>query len=228
MPRPKTVQTRWHSNSTALLWLAALAALLAGGLGSPVTGSLLTPLADVTRANEGPVETTGHTHVDCCTRTATLLQEIAVMHRSLSQFADSLAVSEARADTLARKLLEAERTARRLWRDNTALRSGLEAALSLEEMPEPTVASSQTRSSSSTSQLSPDAGRMAYPATLPVFGAQLSDRTPGGHIFEWGSSAGRVQLRRCVELRRVPSRPTVPRSARVHAPSLAFVFLCGP
>ena len=180
MPRPKTVQTLWHSNSTALLWLAALAALLAGGLVSPVTGSLLTPLADVTRANEGPVETTGQTHVDCCTRTATLLQEIAVMHRSLSQFADSLAVSEARADALAMKLLEAERTARRLWRDNTALRSGLEAALSLEEMPEPTVASSQTRSSSThTSQLSPDAGRMAYPATLPVFGAQLSDHWQG-------------------------------------------------
>ena len=184
MARPKTVQTLWYTNSTALLWLAALAALLAGGLVSPVTGSLLTPLADVTRANEGPVETTGHTHVDCCTRTATLLQEIAVMHRSLSQFADSLAVSEARADALARKLLQAERTARRLWRDNTALRSGLEAALSLEEMPEPTVASSQTRSSSThTSKLSPDAGRMAYPATLPVFGAQLSDRTHGGHIL---------------------------------------------
>ena len=181
MARPETVQSLWHTNSTALLWLAALAALLAGGLVSPVTGSLLTPLADVTRANERPVETTGHTHVDCCTRTATLLQEIAVMHRSLSQFADSLAVSEARADALARKLLQAERTARRLWRDNTALRSGLEAALSLEEMPEPTVASSQfASSSSSTSQLSPDAGRMAYPATLPVFGAQLSDQTPVG------------------------------------------------
>ena len=31
-----------------------------------------------------------------------------------------------------------------------------------------------------------------------------------------------MQLRRCVELRRVRSRPTVPRSARAHAPSLAF------
>ena len=194
---------------------------------SPVTGSLLTPLADVTSANEGPVETTGHNHVDCCTtRTATLLQEIAVMHRSLSQFADSLAVSEARADALARKLLQAERTARRLWRDNTALRSGLEAALSLEEMPEPTVASSQTRSSSThTSQLSPDAGRMAYPATLPVFGAQLSDRTPGGHIFEWHW----FECRACAAaaLRRAPPRAIEADGTpiRTRARSLACVLV---
>ena len=89
------------------------------------------------------------------------------MHRSLSQFADSLAVSEARA-------LEWERMATRLQLESAALRSRLEAPPSLKEMPAPTAASSQPPSSSSsdTPRLAPDAGRIRYPATLPVSGAQ--------------------------------------------------------
>ena len=161
-------------SSSAMLLLAALAALLACGLVSP---ALATPLPAGTSADEGPVEDTNLTPVDCCAHTATLLRDIAVLQRSLSQVAESLAASDAKTEALARKLLESERTARKVQRENVALRSRLEAAPSLEEMPELTAASSKTRSNSShTAQLSPDVGRNPYPATLPVFGAQ-----PSGH-----------------------------------------------
>jgi hypothetical protein len=164
---PKKAQTLWLPafaiNSSTALLLAALAALLGGGLASQV---LATPLPDGTSADEGPVEAAEFTLADCCAHTAILLQDIAVLQRSLSQSADSLAASEARA-------LEWERTAKRLQSELAALRSPLEAPPALEEMPEPTAASSRPRSSSSsTSQLSPDAGRIRYPATLPVSGAQ--------------------------------------------------------
>jgi hypothetical protein len=163
IPAPKKAQRLWLpalaiSFSTGLL-LAALAALLGGGLVSPV---LATPLPEGTSADGGPVEDAEFTRVDCCAHTATFLQDIAVLQRSLSQFADSLAVSKARA-------LKWERAARRLQRENAALRSPLEAPPSLEEMPEPTAASPQPRSSSSDK---PGAGRIRYPATLPVSGAQ--------------------------------------------------------
>ena len=149
--------------SSAVLLLAALTALLGGGLASPV---MATPLPVGTSADEGPVEDAEFMPVDCCAHTATLLQDIAVLQRSLSQVADSFAASEARA-------LGWERTARRLQLANAALRSLLEAPPSLEEMPEPTAASSRPRgSSSNTSQLSPDAGSIRYPATQPVSGAQ--------------------------------------------------------
>ncbi len=149
-------------STSTVLRLAALAALLGCSHVSPVSA---TPLPDGTSADEGPVEDADFTPVDCRAHTATLLQNIAVLQRSLSQFADSLAVSKARA-------LKWERTARRLQRENAALRSPLEAPPSLEAMPETTAASSQTPSSSNTSQLSPDAGRIRHPATLPVSGAQ--------------------------------------------------------
>ena len=177
-PAPKDLQTIWlpapypHVGCLAVLWLAALAALLACGLASPV-------LADVTGASYGPVENTEFPLVDCCSRTATLLQDNAVLQRSLSQCADSSAASEARADALAGKLLELERTASSLQHENAELRNRLEAPPSLAEMPAPTATGSQPRSSSSnshTAQLSADAGRIPYPATLPVFGAH-----PAGH-----------------------------------------------
>jgi hypothetical protein len=180
-PAPENLQTSWlpetylHIRSSAELWWVALAALLACGLVAPV---LATPLADVTGASDGPVDKTGFPLMDCCAHTATLLQDIAVLQRSLSQCADSSAASEARADALAGKLLEWERTASRLQLENAVLRSRLEAPPSPAEMPAPTAADSQPHSSSSghTAQLLADAGRIPYPATLPVFGAH-----PAGH-----------------------------------------------
>jgi hypothetical protein len=175
-PVPKDLQTIWlpapyqHISCSAVLWLAALAALLACGLAS-------SGLADVTGESYGPVENTEFPLVDCRSRTAILLQDNAVLKQSLSQCADSLAASEARADALAGKLLELERTASSLQHENAALCSRLEAPPSPAEMPEPTAASSQPRSSSShTAQLSANAGRIPYPAALPVFGAH-----PAGH-----------------------------------------------
>ena len=164
---PKRAQTLWLPafpvRSSAVLLLAALTALLGGGLASPV---LATPLPVGTSADEAPVEDAEFMLVDCCARIVSLLQDIAVLQRTLSQVADSLAASEAGA-------LEWERTARSLQLEISALRSPLEAPSSLEEMPESTATSSQPRSSSSnTSQLSPDAGSIRYPATLPVSGAQ--------------------------------------------------------
>ena len=187
---PNEPQALWsptlHGIASAVLLMPILAALLACGLVSPV---LATPLADATGASDGPVANTAIPLVDCCPRTATLLQDIAVLQRSLSQCADSSAASEARADALAGKLLEWERTASRLQLENAALRSRLEAPPSPEEKPEPTAASSQPRSSSShTAQLPPDQGRNAYPATLPVFGAQ-----PSGH---WRRVLCRVGMQR--------------------------------
>ena len=166
IPAPKWAQTRWLpapaiSFSTVLL-LATLTALLGCSLVSPVSAK---PLPDGTSADKGPVEDAEFTLVDCCAHTATLLQDIAVLQRSLSQFADSLAVSKARA-------LRWERTARRLQRENAALRSPLEAPPALEEMTETTAASSQPRSRSHPPQLSPGAGRIRYPETLPASGAQ--------------------------------------------------------
>ena len=91
-------------SSSALFLLAALTALLGGGLASPV---LATPLPVGTSAGEVPVEDATFTLVDCCEHTATLLQDNTALQRSLAQCADSLAASEARA-------LGWERTARRL------------------------------------------------------------------------------------------------------------------
>jgi hypothetical protein len=132
---------------------------------------LAAPLPDGTSA----VEVAEFTPVDCCAQTATLVQDIAVLQRSLSQVAEALDASEARADALAGKLLKSERTVRGLQRENAALHSPLEAPPCLEEIPETIAALSQTRgSSSNTPQISPDAGDIRYPATLPVSGAQLA------------------------------------------------------
>jgi hypothetical protein len=192
-------------------------------------------LADVTGESYGPIENTEFQLVDCCSRAAILLQDNAVLKQSLSQCADSLAASEARADALAGKLLEWERTASSLQLENAALRSRLEAPPSPAEMPAPTAANSQPHSSissSHTAQLSADAGRNAYPATLPVFGAHpaghwdgllaevaLISRMAGAILLGWlvRVPGFHLQVRRCVELHRVPSKPTVPESARAHA-----------
>ena len=134
----------------------------------------------MTGESYGPIENTEFQLVDCCSQTAILLQDNAVLKQSLSQCADSSAASEARADALAGKLLELERTASSLQLENAVLRSRLEAPPSLAEMPAPTAASSQPRSSSGhTAQLSADAGRIPYPATLPVFGAHPAGRWDG-------------------------------------------------
>jgi hypothetical protein len=180
-PVPKDLQTIWlpapyqHISCSAVLWLAAVAALLACGLASPV-------LADVTGESYGPVENTEVQLVDCCSRAAILLQDNAVLKQSLSQCADSLAASEARADALAGKLQELERAASSLQHENAALRSRLEAPPSPAVMPAPTAANSQPRSGSGSShaaQLSANAGRVPYPATLPVFGAHPAGRWVG-------------------------------------------------
>jgi hypothetical protein len=167
IPAPKKARTLGMPavaiNTSTVRLLAALAALLGCGFVSSV---LATPLPDGTSADEGPVADAAFTLVDCCAHTATRMHDIAVLQRSLSQCADSLAASETRA-------LESERMARRLQLEIAALRRPLEAPPSLEEMPEPTAASSQPLSSSSDApQLAPDAGRIRYPATLPVSGAQ--------------------------------------------------------
>ena len=187
----KRAQTRWLpapaiSFSTVLL-LPALAALLGCSLVSLVSA---TPLPDGTSADEVPVEDADFTPVDCCAHTATLLQDIAVLQRSLSQCADSLAASAARA-------LGWERTAKNLQLENAALRSPLEAPPSLKEMPTPTAAGSLIRSSSTnTSQLSPDAGSIRYPATLPVSGAQ-----PAG---DWHGFSQRWHAGAYMSVARVP------------------------
>ena len=79
-------------SSSAVRLLAALAALLACGLVPPI---LATPLPDGTSADEGHAEDAELARVDCCALTATLLQDIAVLQRSLSENAVSLAASEA-------------------------------------------------------------------------------------------------------------------------------------
>jgi hypothetical protein len=172
IPAPEKALTCWMPalamHTSTVLRLAALAALLGGGLVSPV---LAAPLPDGTSV----VEVAEFTPVDCCAQTATLLQDIAILRRSLSQVAESLAASEARADALAGKLLKSERTVRGLQRENAVLHSPLEAPPFLEEIPETIAALSRTRgSSSNTPRISPDAGHIRYPATLPISGAQLA------------------------------------------------------
>ena len=234
IPAPKWAQTRrWLLTSaisfSAVLLLAALTALLGCGLVSPVL------LPDGTSADEGPVEDAEFTLVECCAHTAALLQDIAVLQRSLSQFADSLAVSKARA-------LRWERTARRLQRENAALRSPLEAPPALEEMTETTAASSQPRSRSHTPQLSPGAGRIRYPATLPASGAQPAgdwhaSRSVGMHArrahhecvqFEcraFAAAAMRASPPRASEAEGTAIRMRASIINRNWAPSLAFVLL---
>ena len=91
-------------------------------------------MADVTGESYGPVENTEFQLGDCCSRTAILLQDNAVLKQTLFQCADSSAASEARADALAGKLLELERTASSLQRENAELRSRLEAPPFLAEI----------------------------------------------------------------------------------------------
>ena len=159
IPGPKKARALWLPvvaiNPSAVLLLAALAALLGCGLVSSV---LATPLPDGTSADEGPVKDADFTRIDCCAHTATLLHDAVVFQRSLAECSDSLAVSEAHAQ-------DWERTARNLQLENAALRSRLEAPPSLE-------ASSRIHGS----RTAPDAGRIPYPKTLPVIVAQHGNR----------------------------------------------------
>jgi hypothetical protein len=231
IPAPKRAQTLWLLTSairfSTVLLLAALTALLGCSLVSPVL------LPDGTGADEGPVEDAEFSLADCRAHTATLLQDIAVLQRSLSQFAHSLAVSKARE-------LRWKRAARRLQHEIAALRRPLEAPPFLEEMPETTAASSQQHSRSHTPQLSPDAGRIRYPATLPASGAQLAGDWHGfsqsWHARTTGAcmSGARVPgfctcsdacvSTACDRGRRYPD-PHAPIKTTHRAPLLAFVLL---
>ena len=110
----------------------------------------------------------------CRSRCAAVLRDNRVLRRSLSQHANSLAVCEARADTLAWELHESKLAAKRLMQDNAALRRRLkavpEAAHSPAEIPRPGTNGLQARSSHA-AQLGPDPRRTAYRPTLPVSGA---------------------------------------------------------
>ena len=104
------------------LRLASLAVVLACALAAPV---LLQP-QDVESAS-------GPTRVDsaCSSRCAAVLRDSAILRRSLSRCADSVAASETRAVTLARaaarRFRASKRRADRLLRENAGLRAQLEA-----------------------------------------------------------------------------------------------------
>jgi hypothetical protein len=116
----------------------------------------------------------------CRSRCAAVLRDNAVLRRSLSQHAGSVAACEARAGTLAWELHEAKLAAKRLMQDNAALRRRLkavpEAAHSAAEIPKPGAAGLQARSGHA-AQLGPDPRRTAYHPALPVSGA-LSPLSP--------------------------------------------------
>jgi hypothetical protein len=111
---------------------------------------------------------------DCRSRCAAVLRDNAVLRRSLSQHADSVAACEARAGILTWELQEAKLAAKRLMQVNAGLRRRLkavpEAARSPTEIRKPGAAGLQTHSSHA-AQLGPDPRRTAYDPTLPYSGA---------------------------------------------------------
>ncbi len=132
--------------------------------------------SDVPGFHRSRIETAAPSGSDpgCRSRCAAVLRDNAVLRRSLSQHADSLATCEARAGSLVWKLHEARLAAKRLMKDNAALRRRLKAvpkaAHSLAQTPKPGTAGFQARSSLA-AQLGPDPRRTAYHPTLPVTGA---------------------------------------------------------
>ena len=126
----------------------------------------------------------------CRSRCAAVVRDNAGLRRSLSQHADSLATCEARAGTLVWELHEARLAAKRLMKDNAALRRRLkavpEAPRSPAEDPKPATAGLQARSSHA-AQLGPDPRRTAYHPTLPVSGALRCFLLPNAPA--WGSTA---------------------------------------
>jgi hypothetical protein len=102
------------------LRLACLAVVLACALAAPV-------LPQAVESANGP------TLVDsaCSSRCAAVLRDSAILRRSLSRCADSVAASETRAVTLARaaarRFRASKRRADRLLRENAELRAQLEA-----------------------------------------------------------------------------------------------------
>ena len=101
----------------------------------------------------------------CRSRCAAVLRDNAVLRRSLSQHADSVAACEARADTLAWELHEAKLAAKRLMEDNAALRRRLKA------VPKAAHSPAEIPRSNHAAQLGPGPRRTAYHPTLPVSGA---------------------------------------------------------
>ncbi len=172
-PKLQALRRPLRLSATAALWLAAVVATVACcALCAPVIadGSF-----EATGFHQSRIEITAPSGSDpgcrsCC---AAVLRNNAVLRRSLSQHANSLAACEARAGTLAWELREAKLASKRLMQDNAALRRRLKAvpkaAHSPAEIPK-RAAGLQARSSHA-AQLGPDARRTAYRPTLPVFGA---------------------------------------------------------
>ena len=158
--------------ATAGLRLVALAAIVACCtlFGAVVAGGS----SDATGFHRSRIEAAPPSGSGCRSRCGAVLRDNAVLRRSLSQHADSVAACEARAGTLAWELREAKRTAKRLVQDNAALRRRLKAvpkaAHSPAETRKPGTAGLQARSSHG-AQLGPDPRRTAYYPTLPVSGA---------------------------------------------------------
>ena len=160
--------------ATAGLRLVAFAAIIAC---FPLFALVLADgSSDATGYHRSRIEAAAPSGSDpgCRSRCPAVLRNNAVLRRSLSQHANSLASCEARADTMAWELHESKLAAKRLMRDNAALRRRLkavpEAAHSPAQIPKPGAAGLQARSSHA-AQLGPDARRTAYRPTLPVFGA---------------------------------------------------------
>ena len=175
-PKLQALRRSLRLSATAALRLAAVLVTVACcALCAPV-------IADATGFHRSRIEAAAPSGSDpgCRSRCAAVLRDNAVLRRSLSQHAGSLAACEARAGTLAWELHEAKLTAKRLLRDNAALRRRLKAvpkaAHSPAEIPKPGTAGLQARSSHA-AQLGPDPRRTAYHPALPVSGA-LSPLSP--------------------------------------------------
>ena len=173
-PKLQALRRPLRLSATAALWLAAVVATVACcALCAPVIadGSF-----EATGFRRSRIEAAASSGSDpgCRSRCAAVLRNNAVLRRSLSQHAGSLAACEARAGTLAWELHEAKLAAKRLKQDNAALRRRLKAvpkaARSAAEISKPGAAGLQARSSHA-AQLAPDPRRTAYHPTMPISGA---------------------------------------------------------
>ena len=173
-----TRQARRRRNPARLcaragLRLAACAAIIACiALGRPVVADVS---SDATGFHRSRIEAAAPSGSDpgCRSRCAAVLRDNGGLRRSLFQHADSAAACEARAGTLAWELHEAKLTAKRLLRDNAALRRRLKAVPEAEhspaEIPKPGTAGLQARSTRA-AQASGAARSTAYPAAQPFPG----------------------------------------------------------
>jgi hypothetical protein len=174
LPGLRTLRMPARPVATAGLRLVAVAAIIA--CCAFFASVLADGSSDATGFHRSRIEAAAPSNSDpgCRSRCAAVLRDNGGLRRSLSQHADSAAACEARAGTLAWELREAKRTAKRLLRDNAALRRRLKAVPkatdSPAEIPRPGAAGLQTRSSHA-AQLGPDPRRTAYHPTMPVSGA---------------------------------------------------------